>query len=64
MEFSLALSWQFLTGRYGEDSGGGGGARLVQATLIDVQPAVVDVFATFIDMAVVCRDMQVVSTDT
>ena len=42
---------------------GGGGARLVQATLIDMQRAVVGVFATFIDMQVVRRDMQVVSTD-
>ena len=52
-----------LTGRYGEDSGGGGGARLVQATFLDVQPAVVGVFATFIDMQVVRRDMQVMPTD-
>ena len=51
-----------LTGRYGEESGGGGGARLVRATFVNAQPAVVDVFATFIDMPVVCRDMQVVST--
>ena len=50
-------------GEVREDSGGGGGARLVRATFIDVQPAVVDVFATFIDMQMVCRDMQVVSTD-
>ena len=60
---TLALSWELLTGRYGEESGGGGGARLVQATFLDVQPAVVGVFATFIDMQVVCRDMQVVSSD-
>ena len=52
-------------GEVREDSGGGGGggARFVQATFIDVQPAVVDVFATFIDMQVVRRCMQVVSTD-
>ena len=58
---TLRLSWELLTGRYGEESGGGGGgARLVRATFANVQAAVVDVFATFIDMQVVCRDMQVV----
>ena len=32
----LCLSWELLTGRYGEDSGGGGGARLdMQATSVD-----------------------------
>ena len=25
---TLALSWELLTGRYGEESGGGGGARV------------------------------------
>ena len=47
-------------GEVREDSGGGGGARLVRATFVNVQAAVVDVFATFIDMQMVCRDMQVV----
>ena len=47
-----------------EDSGrGGGGARLVRAVFIDMQPAVADVFATFIDMQVGCRGMQVAFTD-
>ena len=52
-------------GEVREDSGGGGGgdARLVRATFVNVQLDVVDVFATFIDMQVVRRDMQVMPTD-
>ena len=42
----LCLSWELLTGRYGEDSGGGGGARL------DMQVASVDMQATSVDMQV------------
>ena len=50
-------------GEVREDSGGGGDARLVRATFVNVQLDVVDVFATFIDMQVVRRDMQVMPTD-
>ena len=50
-------------GEVREDSGGGGGARLVRAVFIDMQPAFADVSTTFIDMQMVSRDMQVAFTD-
>ena len=57
----LCLSWELLTGRYGEDSGGGGGARLDMQAFRDMQVASVDMQATSVDMQATSVDMQVTS---